>query len=147
MTLVKANPRFRRTSFPSIFDDFFHSNFGDLFHEAPVLKSRPLINIKEDDNGYGIELAAPGLDKGDFNVSVDKDILSISVDRKSETTDKKDNYTRKEFSYQSFKRSFHLPETVDASGIDAKYENGVLLVVLPKKEEAKPQPARTIEIA
>lgn len=147
MTLVKVNPRFRRSTRPSIFDDFFHSNFGDFFNETPVLKSRPLINIKENEDTFHIELAAPGLNKDDFKVSVDKDILTISVEQSTEKEESKEKYTRKEFSYQSFKRSFHLPETVNSDSIDAKYENGVLLIALPKKEEAKELPARDIKIS
>ena len=84
--------------------------------------------------------------KEDFNLELNDDVLTISSEKKVENEEKKDNYTRREFSFQSFKRSFSLPETVDSANIHAKYENGILTIDLPKKEEAKPQPARTIEI-
>ncbi|MCR9286424.1 MAG: Hsp20/alpha crystallin family protein [Bacteroidetes bacterium] len=115
--------------------------------------SIPAVNIKESDEGFNLELAAPGLGKEDFKLELENDILTISAEKKveketaEENENKTEKYTRREFSFQSFKRTFTLPETVDISNINANYENGVLLVNLPKKEEAKPQPARLIEIA
>ncbi len=100
----------------------------------------------ENEDAYRIEVAAPGLAKGDFEVKLDKDLLTISA-KKEATTQEGEKYTRKEFSFFEFQRSFTLPETVDANGIAASYENGVLNVTLAKKPEAKPQPARAIEVA
>ncbi|MEM6963538.1 MAG: Hsp20/alpha crystallin family protein [Bacteroidota bacterium] len=93
-----------------------------------------------------MELAAPGLDKGDFEINVDKDQLTISVKKETSNEVKEEKFTRKEFSYSTFTRSFHLPEGVKADAIEASYENGVLGIALPKKEEAKALPARTIEV-
>ncbi len=141
--LVKANPNF--PTFPSLFDDFFRdwsvSNFSDTNTTLPA------VNIKEDDNGFTIEVAAPGMDKKDFNINFDNDVLTISSEKKVENEDKGDNYTRKEYSYQSFTRSFRIPEnTVDSDKIVASYKNGELLISIPKKEEAKPKPARLIAV-
>ena len=97
-------------------------------------------------NNYRIEVAAPGLEKGDFEVRVDQEVLTISARKEAKTEDSSDKYTRREFNYLEFKRNFHLPETVNVEDISANYENGILHVTLAKKEEAKPAPAKTIEI-
>ncbi len=115
------------------------------FQHGAVQKS-PAVNIVEKEDSYRIEVAAPGLDKGDFEVKVDKDLLTISATKEMEGEDKGEKYTRREFSYFSFARNFHLPESVNANDIKAQYENGVLHVTLAKKEEAKPAPVKTIKI-
>lgn len=109
--------------------------------------SIPAVNIKDNTEGFELELAVPGMKKDDFTVEIDNDVLTISSELKTENEESKENYTRKEFSYSSFKRAFTLPETVDGSKIDAKYEDGVLKLTLPKKQEALPKPKRLIEIA
>ena len=92
-------------------------------------------------------MAAPGLQKKDFRIDLANDVLTISSEKKVENETKKgQQFTRREFSYQSFSRSFTLPNTVDSEKISATYENGILRVLIPKKEEAKTKPARTIEI-
>lgn len=143
MTLVKTNNGY---GFPTIFEDFFKPDF---FGGTEVLKRQlPAVNIKENETDFTIELAAPGLSKEDFNIEVDNNVLTISSERKSEneTSDDQGKYTRKEFSFHSFKRSFTLPEIIDENAIKANYENGVLNVQLPKKEEALPKAKRLIEI-
>ena len=144
MNVIKRN---NNVIFPSIIDEMFKpdwlggvQNFG-----ANV----PAVNIKETDTVFRIELAAPGKKKEDFNVEVDHNVLTISSEERSETNEKDNEgkYTRKEFSYNSFRRSFTLPETVNLDTINASYEDGVLHVKLPKKEEALPKPKRLIEIA
>ncbi|MBI1228396.1 MAG: Hsp20 family protein [Bacteroidetes bacterium] len=129
-----------------MFNEFFNSDFPVSFRNGSTQKS-PAVNVVESANGYRLEVAAPGLAKEDFEVKVDKDQLTISA-KKTETKseDNSEKYTRKEFSFFEFKRNFHLPETVDTTNIKANYENGVLHVTLEKKPEAKPQPARVIEI-
>lgn len=134
-------------SIESMFNEFFNNDFPVSFRNGQVQKS-PAVNVVETKDGYRLEVAAPGLGKEDFEVKLDKDQLTISAkkaENKSEEN-KEERYTRREFSYLEFKRSFHLPETVDANSIKASYENGVLNVTLEKKPEAKPQPARVIEI-
>lgn len=130
--------------FENAFGDFFNSNFpvsfkGNGFHKSPA------VNVIETDGAYTIEVAAPGLSKEDFEVKLDKDLLTVSA-KKEETKEESGKYTRREFSYLEFTRTFTVPDTVVADGIKANYENGVLRVDLAKKAEAKPQSARTIEI-
>ena len=107
----------------------------------------PAANVKETESEYLLELAVPGRKKEDFNVEIDNDVLTISSEVKNEDSTVDEGYTRKEFTFSSFKRVFSLPETVAADKINASYEDGVLKFVLPKKEEALPKPKRLIEIA
>nr|MBP6610047.1 Hsp20/alpha crystallin family protein [Paludibacter sp.] len=94
-----------------------------------------------------VELAAPGFEKADFKIELNRNLLTISSDKKLETeTNEGEVFTKREFSYQSFSRSFTLPQIADGDRIEANYANGILTVIIPKREEAKPKPARTIEI-
>lgn len=133
-------------TFPSVLQGFFN----DFERVAPTHQnSFPAVNVLESENDFKIELAAPGLKKEDFKVNVHENVLTISAEQKTESEENKDNgkYTRKEFNYSSFKRSFTLPKTVDGDKIVASYNEGVLGLSLPKKEEAKPKEPRLIEIA
>ncbi|MGA8854672.1 MAG: Hsp20/alpha crystallin family protein, partial [Christiangramia sp.] len=111
--------------------------------------SIPAVNIMETEDSFNVEVAAPGMNKEDFNIELDKDVLTISSEEKNEneTTDKNGRFTRKEFSYSTFKRAFSLPDSVDSAKISAAYNNGVLEIALPKKEEAKVQAKRLIDIS
>ncbi len=131
----------RRTNslFP-VFNSIFDDNLIKNMFEMPTSFQVPAVNIKEEENHYEIEMAAPGLKKKDFNVELDNNVLTISVEKEQEKEDKHDTYTRKEFNYTSFRRSFTLPENdVDMEKIDAKYQDGVLHIMIPKlvKEENK----------
>ena len=132
MKLAKRNDDW---GFPSVWEDFFNS---DLFN-LPAIASRgmtvPAVNITETDTEFVLELAAPGMKKSDFHVNIDRNVLAVSPEKEEEKEEKEKNYTRKEFSYNSFQRSFTLPESVNQEKIDAKYVNGVLKFILPKKEE------------
>ncbi|MBR9852978.1 MAG: Hsp20/alpha crystallin family protein [Algicola sp.] len=140
MSIVKRSNLF----FPSLMNDFMDPDwFGGT---EKWNTSVPAVNIKDNTEGFELELAVPGMKKDDFTVEIDNDVLTISSEMKTENEESKDNYTRKEFSYSSFKRAFTLPETVDGSKIDAKYEDGILKLILPKKQEALPKPKRLIEI-
>lgn len=111
-----------------------------------TIKSRPAVNIIETEDDYRIELAAPGLGKEDFNLNVENSVLTISA--KKEIAKKEgEKFTRREFNYGTFKHTFSLSEVIDLEQINAKVNNGILIVTLAKKEEAKPQPAKKIEIA
>jgi len=141
MTLVRRTNR----DFDSLFSNFFG---GDFFINQNGMyngnQSIPAVNIAEDEEGYQIEIAVPGLAKEDINIEFDNGKLTISSNKK-ETEPKK--YTTREFNYEGFKRTFSIPkQKVDDSNIVAKYENGVLQVVLPKREEVKPKPAKFVEI-
>ena len=137
MTLVKVNSPMNKT-FDGLMNELFNElpvNFGKSIRED-VLHFPPA-NIVEKTDLYKIELAAPGMDKADFNVKLDGKILTISAEKKTEAATENEKIIRKEFGYKSFKRSFTLDEKIDAANITAKYENGILALELPKKEEVK----------
>ena len=148
MSLVKRNDQSFAT-LPSIWDNFFNRdvfNWGNNFANSG--NSMPSVNIKETAESFEVELAAPGMEKKDFKVELDGNTLSISSEKQDQYEEKEgETYTRKEFNYQSFYRTFHLPkDVVDAEKIRAKYENGLLYLSIPKKEEAKQKPVRLINI-
>jgi len=151
MTLIKwknnSNAIDRLPFTPSTFSDFFSDFLNEDVLQTHLFKSVPSVNIMERSNDFRVELAVPGINKEDFNIEVDKGILVISAEKKEEKKDEGDRYTRKEFSYQSFSRSFSLPDHVDAENISAEYRNGVLELTLPKKDEAKAKPVRQIKIS
>lgn len=135
MSLVKFNNRTRNTA--PYFNNVFDSLFSDALNKNYGVSKQPNVNIYEDENGYKIELAAPGLNKEDFKIDLKKDNLSVWAEKKNENTEVKKEYTRKEFEYSSFARSFILPEGVDSEKINAEYVNGILYITIGKKEEAK----------
>ncbi len=123
---------------PSVFEDFFKPWNELVDSRWPYLNQAPAVNIKETGNNYEIIMAAPGLEKKDFKIDVNGTLITISAEREEEKEEEKDDlYTRKEYSYSSFSRSFTLPENIDSSKIDATYVHGELKLLLPKKEEAK----------
>jgi HSP20 family protein len=137
MTLVKVNNPINKT-FDGLMNELFNDlpvNFGKSIRED-VLHFPPA-NIVEKNDLYQIELAAPGMEKADFIVKLDGRILTISAEKKTETATENEKMIRKEFGYKSFKRSFTLDEKIDATNITARYENGILKLELPKKEEVK----------
>jgi HSP20 family protein len=117
--------------FTDVLDGFLS---GSLVSNATT--KVPAVNISETAEQYKVELAAPGLQKEDFKISVEKDLLSISSEKKSEAKEESEKFTRKEFNYSSFKRSFNLPETADKENIRAEYSNGILTLTISKKKEA-----------
>lgn len=137
MTLVKFNGR-PVVKYDNPFSDFF--NFPSLFSETNGVTGSPAANIYETPGAYHIDLNVPGRNKEDFKVNVDKDLLTISFEKKEEKTTEDGKSIRKEFSFNSFKRSFSLDETVNVEGIQARYDNGILKIELPKKEEVKAEP-------
>ena len=138
MTLVKQN---YRNNVNNIFDELFNTvpaNWNRALNVPPV-------NIHENEEGFHIELQVPGLQKEDFKINVEKGLLTVSYEKKTENEDKNYKTHRREFSVSSFKRSFSLDEKVNADDIKAKYDAGVLQIFLPKKEEVKVSP-KQIEI-
>lgn len=127
-----------------IFNRDLPSVFTSNFNTGITL---PKVNIRENGEAFMVEMAVPGLKKSDFHINLDNEILSISTETKEESEHKEENYTRREFGYSSFKRTFNLPESVNDEKINANYENGILSILLPKKEEAKQKPARSIKIS
>src|SRR5690606_17971284 len=145
MTLIRTK---HETRFHGLFDNFFSPDFQLMNRSGLALSlSLPKVNIRQGEDGYLLELAVPGMAKEDFKIKLDQDVLSVSSERKEEASKESGQYTRQEFSYQAFERRFNLPEDVAAEKITASYMNGVLSVTLPKKEEAKPQPPKAIEVA
>ena len=147
MNTVKYNPftTYRSANIDRAIDDFFGRPLADIFGSS-FQASTPSINIIEEDEGYEIEVAAPGLKKDDFSITLDKDALVISAKKEvSDSDETKGSYTRKEFSYTSFERKFHISDDIDIDSIDANYTNGILKVSLTKKAKSTPE-VRTIEI-
>ncbi len=145
MSLVRFS-----NQFPSLFDRFFENDMFDWSNRnfSTTNTTLPSVNIKEDSNGFNVEMAAPGLTKKDFKIELNNNVLSISSEMKMENETKDDEqFTKREFSYQSFSRSFSLPATVENEKITAKYENGILKILIPKREEAKPKPVKQIKIS
>lgn len=134
---------------PLVFDRFFEGDLFDWSNRNFSLTNTtlPSVNIKENADAFTVEVAAPGFDKGDFKLQLNHDVLTISSEKKVENETKEgEHFTKREFSYQSFNRSFTLPQTADGDKIEAGYDSGILKVSIPKKEEAKPKPSRMIDI-
>lgn len=150
MSIVKRNNGSLLPADPRVlFDDFFSRelfNWGNN-NFSSTLTTLPSVNIKENTESFEVEVAAPGMEKQDFEITLEGNTLTISSTRKNNTEDRQENYVRREFSYQSFRRSIELAENiVDEEHIQAKYENGVLKLTIPKSEKAKKQAPRIIEI-
>ena len=150
MTIVKRNGGLHN-SFPSLFNDFFNREMFDWGESnfSTTGTTLPAVNIKETNDAFEVEMAAPGMNKNDFKIELEGNLLTISSETNKETEEKEgDRYSRREFSYQSFQRSFTLAKDVmDEEKINAKYEDGVLRLLIPKKEEAKQKPPRLIDVS
>ena len=136
MTIIKQNPKVYNT----LFDEFFNAFPANWGRDNESNWSVVPVNIHETNDGYHVELNAPGRNKEDFKINVENGLLTVSFEKKEETENKDYKTIRREFSYTNFKRSFSLDEKVNAEAIQAKYENGVLKLFLPKKEEVKIAP-------
>jgi HSP20 family protein len=148
MTYSKFHPVPASASINKWIDTLFNTTLADAMGSDFTISS-PSVNIVEHDTNYTMQLAAPGLEKADFSINIENDFLVISAEKKTEKeeTAKEGRFTRREFNYSSFKRSFQLDDNINREGISATYENGVLNITLPKKEENWKKPsATTIEI-
>ena len=151
MSLIKRNSGWLFNDMPTLFNDFFTRdlwNWG-LENNSSTDTTIPAINVKETNDNFEVEVAAPGMTKKDFKVELNGNMLTISSEKQDNWQENEnERYTRREFSYQSFQRTFQLPkDVVDEDKIQAKYENGLLHLTIPKKEHAKQRPPRMIEIA
>lgn len=148
-TLLKVNNGFPVLN-SSFFDDFFTRDLFDWNDKnfSAMGNTLPSVNVKETDKNYEIELAVPGMRKDDFNVELNNNVLQISSEKeeRKEEKDKKGNFVRKEFNYQSFSRAFTLPDSIDDGKIDAEYRDGILHILIAKKEPAKMPPTKRIAI-
>ena len=145
MSLVKFS-----NQYPSLFDRFFENDLFDWSNRnySNTNTTLPAVNIKENGDNFEVEMAAPGFSKEEFKIELNNDLLTIFSEKRVENEVKEgQTFTKREFSYQSFSRSFTLPHSADSGKIEAKYENGILRVIIPKKEEAKPLPTRLISIS
>jgi len=143
MKLVKWN---NEPAFPDLFNRIFTDDFDNYFGKRNC-GYLPAANVIEREDAFDVEFAVPGMGKEDFKISVDNNVLSVSAEKEETKEAKEKNFTRKEFAYGSFTRSFALPKTIDIDKIAAAYDNGILTVTLPKKEEAKTQITREIKIS
>lgn len=145
MNLIRRNNLWPSTN---LFDDFLtrdlFNNLSDWNNEGV---SVPRVNIVETNDDFQVEMAAPGMRKEDFHIELDNDMLIIKAETRNEMEDNDQNYARREFNYQSFRRSFYLPNTVETEKIKAKYKDGILSLSIPKKEEAKKKPIKSIAIS
>ena len=148
MSIIKRNEMFPGLN---LFDDFFSRDIWNwnMNNNSSTNTTIPLVNIKETNENFEVEMAAPGMNKEDFKVELDGNVLTITSEKRNEQEAKEgERYSKREFSYQSFYRTFTLQkDVVDADKIQARYEDGVLHLLIPKKEEAKQKPPRVIEIA
>jgi HSP20 family protein len=149
-TLVKNNGNLF-PAIPSLFDDFFNRDWLDssLNTWKTAGTTLPAVNVRETDDSFAIEVAAPGMKRDDFKVQLQNNMLTISSEFQDEQEEKERNgYTRREFSYQAFQRSFALPEnSVEGNKIAARYADGILHITIPKREEAKVKPPRLISVS
>lgn len=139
-------PRLKSFSnLPSLVDEFFGKDLLSDF-DLQTGVTMPSVNIIENSDEFKLEVAAPGLNKEDFNIDLHNNVLTISSEKETKEEKEGDKILRREFSYASFKRSFTLPTSVEAEKIAAKHNDGILVISIPKKEEAKEKPARQIAI-
>ncbi len=148
MSLIRRDDNFATMPF---FNDFLTKdlwNWG-LSNNSNTNTTIPAVNIRETNENFEVEMAAPGMNKEDFRINLDNNILTINSEKQNQNEQKDgEKYSRREFSYESFQRTFHLPkEVVDSENIQAKYDNGVLRLLIPKREEAKQKPPRMIQIS
>ncbi len=136
-----------RNAWPNLVEEFFNGDLFPRFFEPETRHSLPAVNIEESRDEYRIEVAAPGLNKEDFKVNLDNNVLTVSSEKEAKQENDENKVMRKEFSYYSFTRSFTLPQTVNADKISATHKNGILTIVVPKKDEAKERPSRDIKIS
>ncbi len=151
MTLIKFNTPNRNVfddsfAFPSV-ESLVENIFKNNFQNEGVASYVPTVNISENNEAFLLEFSSPGFKKEDFKIEIDNNILTVSAEHKAEKSEEGKTFTRKEFSYGSFKRSFNLPETANTEKIEAKYDSGILKLAIAKNEEAKVKPVKEIKIA
>lgn len=128
-------------------DDFIQKDIKTSYNTNYSKGNLPKVNVKESPDCYLVEMAAPGMNKTDFEINLENKILTISSSTEKKKIEDNEHYTRKEFGYSVFKRSFNIPDSIDENKIEAKYKDGILNVYLPKKEEAKPKPSKIIKVS
>ncbi|MBW6459421.1 MAG: Hsp20/alpha crystallin family protein [Bacteroidales bacterium] len=138
----------KQSGFPGLIDEFFGRDvFPGFFLDVDKRMNVPAVNIIEGKDDFRIEVAAPGLDKKDFKIDLDNNVLTISSEKEEKNEQNEYRFMRREFSYSSFSRSFSLPDTANTEKVTAKHADGILTVTIPKREEAKVKPSREIKIS
>lgn len=144
MTIIRY-----QNQLPTLFDELFNSNFEDWrrANYDDFAETMPAVNIIQSPEQYVVEIAVPGFEKSDFNILLDGDQLTVSSEKKiTRSLKKAERFSKREFNYRAFSRSFSLPDSVNASKIAATYENGILAIIIPKKDEVKPRPPKQIKV-
>jgi HSP20 family protein len=136
-----------RTVWPSLVDEYFKGDILPGFFDVESRLTLPAVNITEGKEEYRIDVAAPGLNKEDFKVTLENNVLTVTSEKEEKQEENNDKVMRKEFSYCTFSRSFSLPQTVNAEKIRATHKDGILQVIVPKREEAREKPSREIKIS
>jgi len=136
-----------RTTWPNLVEESLNGDLFPRFIDTDTRYSLPAVNIVESKDDYRIEVAAPGLNKDDFKINLENNVLTVSSEKEEKHEDKDEKVMRKEFNYYSFCRSFTLPQTVNADKIKANHKDGILFISIPKRDEAKEKPAREIKIS
>jgi HSP20 family protein len=145
MSLIKSKPAFTA---PSVITDFFNDGFfNNELSNFPLTRWVPNANVRETSDEYIVELAAPGLEKNEFKVEVQEDLVTIEGQHEEDREESNEEYHRKEFKTTSFKRSFRLPQSIVSDAVDAKYNQGILKLTLPKREEAKSIGKKLVKIS
>ncbi len=139
--------RKNRVTMPNLIDEFFGRDLMDSIFSERTGISTPAVNVVENPDDFQIEVAAPGLEKKDFKIDLDNNVLTISSEKELKHEEQEGKYMRREFSYASFNRSFSLPEAVDSGKIKASHKDGILRITIPKKEEARRKPPKQIAIS
>lgn len=145
MNHIKHQAALAAKNFEDWVENFFNRGLTEWVGPEITL-SRPAVNVREEDSRFLLEVAAPGLEKGDFKVVVENGQLVVSASRRTDSETREGQYARREFNFASFRRSFTLPENVVADNIKARYENGILHIELPKQENDKSVKTKTVEI-
>ncbi len=140
---MKIAQRTANNWLPSLIDEMFNNDYAG---GTAMRTTHPAVNISESEDHFSLEMVIPGFSKDDVTIEVDKDILSIYAEVENKQEETTEQFTRKEFVKKSFKRSFNLPDTVNQDAIKGSYNNGILSLALPKKEEALPKAKRTIAL-
>ncbi|WP_162340019.1 Hsp20/alpha crystallin family protein [Cyclobacterium salsum] len=147
---MKTPSKIKDNFWPRVFSDFFESenlpDWSKRFYDWEEKYQIPSVNVNENEKEFQLEVAAPGFDKNDFKIDFSKGILTLMAEKEEKKEDEKGEMKRKEFSYAAIKRSFNLPEIIDEEGINAKYENGILHIHLPKVSEVEAPPAKKIKV-
>lgn len=147
MKVTRSNPFLLNRPFSHLLDEVFQRGLNDVNLKNEWGTTMPSVNITENDDSFKLEMAAPGLDKNDFKITLENGQLNISASReKSNEESEEGKWYRKEFNYSSFKRTFQIQDDINPDNIKAEYNNGILTLVLPKKEEAKARSPKTITI-